>query len=378
MNYLSFIGGAVLALAVIGRPAHRGVKVAVTDTSYTLHGQVAGLDTGRVFLYHPGNGPIDSTVISHGQFDFAGSVTEPQFCHLVFKKLNRDNIYSLPFFLQAGTLGLTGTKDSIAALTPSGAPIQEEYLAYQQKEKSIIALVNWDTWEKAYEAAEKAKNKTRTDSLLAVRSDNGRQRTQLVREYAIAHPSSYVAIEEVLDYFTYDPNADTLQSFYNGFSPEIQSSSLGKRLKNALDIALLTGVGRPAPVFTQADTKGKPVALSSFKGQYVLVDFWASWCGPCREENPNVLKSYRAYHSKGFTVLGVSLDDEKRPWIEAIRKDGMPWMQVSDLKGWKNSVAVMYGIEGIPMNYLLDKNGIIVAKGLRGDDLEKKLAEFLH
>jgi thiol-disulfide isomerase/thioredoxin len=187
-----------------------------------------------------------------------------------------------------------------------------------------------------------------------------------------------VAIEEVLDYFTYDPNADTLQSFYNGFSPEIQSSSLGKRFKNALDIALLTGVGRPAPVFTQADTKGKPVALSSFKGQYVLVDFWASWCGPCREENPNVLKSYRAYHSKGFMVLGVSLDDEKRPWIEAIRKDGMPWMQVSDLKGWKNSVAVMYGIEGIPMNYLLDKNGIIVAKGLRGDDLEKKLAEFLH
>jgi hypothetical protein len=91
-----------------------------------------------------------------------------------------------------------------------------------------------------------------------------------------------------------------------------------------------------------------------------------------------VLKSYRAYHSKGFTVLGVSLDDEKRPWIEAIRKDGMPWMQVSDLKGWKNSIAVMYGIEGIPMNYLLDKNGIIVAKGLRGDDLEKKLAEFLH
>ena len=352
MNYLSFIGGAALALAIIGRPVHRkvkgaagmGAKIAVTDTSYTLHGQVAGLDTGWVFLYHPGDGPIDSTVISHGQFDFAGSVTEPQFCHLVFKKLNRDNIYSLPFFLQAGTLGLTGVKNSIAALVPSGAPIQEEYLQYSKK--------------------------------VSLADDN--QQKQLAKDYATAHPSSYVAVYEVLSYFSYNPNAEELQALYNGFTPGIQSSHLGTELKKILDAALLTGIGRPAPVFTQADTKGKPVSLSSLKGQYVLVDFWASWCGPCRAENPNVLKSYRTYHSKGFTVLGVSLDDEKSPWMEAIKKDGLPWTELSDLKGWKNSAAVLYGVEGIPMNFLLDKNGVIIAKGLRGDDLEKKLAEFLH
>jgi thiol-disulfide isomerase/thioredoxin len=182
----------------------------------------------------------------------------------------------------------------------------------------------------------------------------------------------------VLSYFSYNPDATELQDLYSGFTPGIQSSHLGTELKKILDAALLTGVGRAAPIFTQTDTKGKPVSLLSLKGQYVLVDFWASWCGPCRAENPNVLKSYRAYHSKGFTVLGVSLDGEKHAWLEAIKKDGLPWMQVSDLKGWKNSAAVMYGIEGIPMNYLLDKDGIIVAKGLRGDDLEKKLAEFLH
>jgi thiol-disulfide isomerase/thioredoxin len=351
MNYLSFIGGAALALAVIGQPGHRAkgageVKAGakVTDTSYTLHGQVAGLDTGWVFLYHPGDGPIDSVTISHGVFNFSGSVTEPQFCHLIFKKLNRDNIYSLPFFLQAGTLGLTGTKDSIAALVPSGTPIQEEYLQYSKKVGSVV------------------------DSL----------QKQLAKDYATAHPSSYVAVYEVLSYFSYNPDAEELQVLYNGFTPEIQSSHLGTELKKILDAALLTGVGRPAPVFTQADTKGKPVSLSSLKGQYVLVDFWASWCGPCRAENPNVLKSYRTYHSKGFTVLGVSLDDEKSPWLAAIRKDGLPWTEVSDLKGWKNSAAVLYGVEGIPMNFLLDKNGTIVAKGLRGDDLEKKLAEFLH
>jgi thiol-disulfide isomerase/thioredoxin len=109
----------------------------------------------------------------------------------------------------------------------------------------------------------------------------------------------------------------------------------------------------------------------------VLIDFWASWCGPCREENPNVLKAYRQYHSKGFTILGVSLDDNKEKWLEAVRKDGLPWTQVSDLRGWKNAVAVLYGVQGIPMNYLVDKDGKIMAKGLRGEDLDKTLATSL-
>lgn len=393
MNYLSFIGGAALALVVIGRPVRREGKAertcevkaaakgggeadfSVTDTSYTLHGRVSGLDTGWVFLYHPGDGPVDSTVITRGTFDFAGSVSEPEFCHLIFKKLNRDNIYSLGFFLQAGALGLTGTKDSIAALVPSGAPIQEEYLRYSKRADSAA---DWEAWQHANESATAAKNKARMDSLSAAATMMDNRQKKLAKDYAAAHPSSYVAVYEVLAYFSYNPDAEELQTLYNGFTPKIQSSHLGRELKKILDAALLTGVGRPAPVFVQTDTKGRPVALSSLKGQYVLVDFWASWCAPCRAENPNVLKSYRAYHSKGFTVLGVSLDDERSPWLAAIRKDGLPWTQVSDLKGWKNSVAVLYGVEGIPMNYLLDKNGTIVAKGLRGDDLEKKLAEFLH
>ncbi|HLX67590.1 MAG TPA: TlpA disulfide reductase family protein, partial [Puia sp.] len=199
-----------------------------------------------------------------------------------------------------------------------------------------------------------------------------------VKQYAADHPASYVAVEEILEYFSYNPDADTLQHIYNGLAPEIQSSYMGKELKQILDAVLLTGIGRVAPEFTQADTKGKPVALSSFKGQYVLIDFWASWCGPCRVENPNVLKAYRNFRSKGFTILGVSLDEKKDKWLAAIRQDDLPWTQVSDLKGWRNEVAVQYGVEGIPMNFLLDKEGKIVAKGLIGPNLEKQLEEFLH
>ena len=311
-----------------------------------MRGEIAGLESGWVFMYHPADEPTDSAAIVHGRFELTGKVTAPaEYCHLVFKTVKGDNLHSLPFFLQPGVIGVTGNKSSIQSLAFTGAPVQDEYEKLIQKEME------------------------RPD-------DNSR--AALVEQYAAAHPASYVAVEEVLEYFSYNPNADTLQHIYDGLSPEIQSSYMGRDLKQLLDATWMTGIGRPAPEFTQADIKGKPVALSSFRGQYVLIDFWASWCGPCRLENPNVLRTYRKFRSKGFTVLGVSLDDKKDSWLAAIRQDGLPWTQVSDLKGWKNEVAVQYGVQGIPMNFLLDRDGKIVAKGLRGPGLEKQLAAFLH
>jgi peroxiredoxin len=242
MKYLPFIGGAAIALGLWTRPVAHQRSVTVTgDSTYTLRGKITGLDSGWVFLYHPEDGPTDSTTISQGQFQ-----------------------------------------------------------------------------------------------------------------------------------------AEDLRSIYNGLTPALRDSREGRLLKNTLDATMLTGIGQPAPAFTQTNTEGKPVSLSSFKGQYVLIDFWASWCGPCRVENPNVLKNYQRYHAKGFTILGVSLDSKKDQWTTAIDEDGLPWTQVSDLKGWKNEVAVQYGVEGIPMNFLLDRNGTIVAKGLRGPDLEKQLAALVH
>ncbi|MEO7046466.1 MAG: TlpA disulfide reductase family protein, partial [Ferruginibacter sp.] len=131
------------------------------------------------------------------------------------------------------------------------------------------------------------------------------------------------------------------------------------------------------PDFALADTSGKIVKLSKLRGKYVLVDFWASWCAPCRRENPNVVEAYKKFHDKGLDIVGVSLDTKKDAWLKAINHDGLTWYHVSDLKGWNGHIEKEFGIKVVPTNFLLDKDGKVIAKNLRGEALQKKLEELL-
>ena len=172
-------------------------------------------------------------------------------------------------------------------------------------------------------------------------------------------------------------NAPALQKWVNTLTKEATTSIYAQEIKNELSNLMNGAIGSPAMDFTQNDTADKPVSLSSFKGKYVLLDFWASWCLPCRKENPTVVKAFENYKDKNFTVLGVSLDQNADNWKTAIKQDSLLWQHVSDLKGWGNEVALQFEIFNIPQNFLLDPEGNIIAKNIRGASLERKLRHFL-
>lgn len=203
-------------------------------------------------------------------------------------------------------------------------------------------------------------------------------RNQLQKQWVKKHPASSISAY-ILSYLKYYIGLDSVEVLYNHLSASAKNNFPAKNLLHSITVNRLTGIGKPALNFAQPDTSGNSVSLKNFRNKFILLDFWASWCGPCRQENPNVVAAFNKYKNKNFTVLSVSLDqpDGKERWLNAIHKDGLTWTHVSDLKFWDNAVAKQYDIESIPFNLLIDPNGIIIAKDLRGDDLNNKLAEVL-
>jgi peroxiredoxin len=212
--------------------------------------------------------------------------------------------------------------------------------------------------------------------LLKDRSDQALQDLRRAETgFVTQHPDSYVSWDIVYESrVAMDP--ETFAPSFEALAPGFRNSPEGKTLAEQIVGVKQTEIGLRSPDFSQCDAHGNPISLRSLHGNYVLVDFWASWCGICRMENPNVLRAYNAYKDSGFTVLGVSLDESKDKWLQAIKEDDMPWQQVSDLEGTKNEVAMLYGIQGIPQNVLLDPNGVIIAKNLRNRDLMNKMMEI--
>jgi peroxiredoxin len=198
-----------------------------------------------------------------------------------------------------------------------------------------------------------------------------------IEEYITQYPASLVSAYVLYRFFSYRLSAEELRHDVSLLDKSLQNTQYVKTISELIEIYESVAIGKTAPDFTENNTEGYPVKLSDLYGKsYILLDFWASWCPPCRQENPNIVALYNQYKDKGFNILGVSLDKSKERWLKGIHDDNLTWTHVSDIQYWNSAAAKLYGVRAIPSNFLLDKDGVIVGKNLRGEDLKNKLAEL--
>lgn len=354
---------------------------------FTIKGNVKNLKAGDkiYFVYmNGGTRTIDSALVANGTFEFKGNVAEPLMANL-FKNTNpfvkgadtRFLDYTT-LYVEPGTIQVNAT-DSLKSVVVSGTPTNNDNVKLMTSLKPLtdkMAAINEDY-------AKLTVSQKTDEALVAPLRDRAMKVSEemvpMYIDFVKNNTTSFISLNTILQ-FADDPKmASQVETLFGNLSDDLKNTQAGKMLAKSLEAGKKTAIGAMAMDFTQNDQNGKPVKLSDFKGKYVLVDFWASWCGPCRSENPNVVAAYQKYKDKNFTVLGVSLDrpDAKAQWLKAIADDKLTWTQVSDLKYWQNEVAVQYGIQSIPANFLIDPTGKIIAKGLREEALHNTLEELL-
>ncbi len=374
--------------------------LAQTNDTFVINGKLGNVSTpAKVYLsYQLGaNNVTDSTNVVNGAFSFTGTIINPvnatiavnykglpleKFIDANYKYADNGSLISktaddLDFFLEKGTITIA-SKDSIdkAQITGSqlnidNVKLQAQLKAINQKGEKLMAEAKAATPEQQKSAAFRSAMQARYKALQT------EQKTTL-KSFISANPNSYLSLLALTSVSGPAPDVSEVEPLYNSLSQNIRDTEAGKMMKAQLEALKVTAIGSEAPDFIQNDVNGNPVKLSSFRGKYVLLDFWASWCGPCRQENPNVARNYARFKNKNFTVVGVSLDrpDGKSAWLAAIKSDGLDWTQLSDLKFWNNQAAALYSVTSIPQNYLIDPQGKIIAKNLRGEDLDAKLEQL--
>lgn len=378
MNSITMKKIALLALA--GLPA----VVFAQDAKYTVQGKIADYNApAKVYLEYriaKGKSQTDSADVVGGKFQFAGTIgATPKSAYLMVNPkgtgVNNAEDYCT-IYLEPGVINVN-TADLLSKAKIEGPKTNQDNQKYQLVQKPINdAYKAWSAKQRGA-TPEQQKSAEFIKQIKAEEQAIEKQSAAIDKKFIQENPDSFISLN-ALESFAYGADYVEIEPLFTALTPTLKKTEAGQKFADRLPKLKGVALGATAPEFAEADTSGNIVNLSSFRGKYVLVDFWASWCGPCRRENPSVVQAFNHYKNKKFTILGVSLDkpNAKEKWLAAIHKDGLAWTQVSDLKFWDSKVADLYAVRGIPQNFLLDPNGKIIAKNLHGDELENKLAEI--
>lgn len=334
---------------------------------FTVSGAINGLPDGSSVSISDVNNPTDTlarSTVKAGVFELNGSVKEPNLLQLNFDGVKKKSV----IFIGNESVQLKGNADSVQNISVSGSRSHTDFETFKNTFNPMfekLAMMGKDLNGQASDSGMQS-YKTHLEKIKSeVESFVKNKRSSPVAPFLLVVTSE---LEQ-------DPVA--LERRYESLDESVKNGFYGSIVKDQIANGKVGRVGSQASEFTQADTEGRQVSLSSFRGKYVLIDFWASWCRPCRMENPNVVKAFNKYKAKNFTVLGISLDRERNSWLKAIKDDKLGWTQLSDLKFWNNEVAAKYNIQSIPQNFLIDPSGKIIGKNLRGAELDNTLAKVL-